>query len=835
MRELYADIALNLPVDSLFTYRVPDHLADKVLPGKRVLAGFGKKVITGIIMGIKHFTPMENVKDLRAVIDDESMIPEELMTFCNWISEYYVAPIGEVMFSAIPRNINIKSESYYSLEEDYCEKLDKARFDDELNMEIITVIENNPYPGFTKRQLERKFNTKDLSKQLRQLTDEKIVRADSYYSRPTQPKYATFVLKNFDEEKIDSIIEENKIKSSRMIEALKVFSKVNEFDLSGIKHDNRISKSSVDGLIRKGLLVTKKVRTLRDSDYSFPEAAKKIVLNEFQSSAFDRIFSASEKNEFKTLLIHGVTGSGKTEVYITVIRKILETGKTAIVLVPEISLTPQLVHRFKIVFDDQVGVIHSKLSDGEKLDTYDRIVSGKFRIVIGARSAIFAPLKNIGIIIVDEEHDTSYKQENSPRYNARDAAIYRAFLNDAVAVLGSATPSVESYYNSTTGKYELLSLPSRVNDSDLPEIKIVDLSEKQVISDDEEKKDFFDTIDRVRVKFLSKELIFEIGQRLEKKQGIIILQNRRGYHSYLECLNCGNVEMCRRCSIALTYHKFFENMKCHYCGYSRRYTKVCTVCNSDKLIPKGAGTERVEEELKRIFPSAAIARMDSDTMTSGKIYRRVLNDFYEGKIDILAGTQMISKGLDFPNVTLVGVINADIGLLNPDFRATERTFQILTQVSGRSGRSVNKGEVIIQTNHSDFNVFADIRNHDYKNFYEKEILVRRQLNYPPFSRLIVIEARSEDKTLAEGKIKELFNVVSQLDALKLMQILPPHPPLFAKLKDKFRFHLLIKFSRASDASGNYMKRILKEVNEYVKREITKKVNVSVDVDAVNLM
>ncbi len=436
---------------------------------------------------------------------------------------------------------------------------------------------------------------------------------------------------------------------------------------------------------------------------------------------------------------------------------------------------------------------------------------------------------------MDEEHDSSYKQDNSPRYNGRDAAIYRAKLNNATVVLGSATPSLESFYNAETGKYKMLVLTKRASAINPPEIKITDLLKKDKPDYKDEKPDFFETIDKVRIKFLSKELIYEIGERLERKESIIILQNRRGYHSYLECRSCGNVEMCVRCNISLTYHKSFELMKCHYCGFSRKYTKICSSCGSAVLIPAGAGTERVEEELVKIFPKAVIKRMDSDTLTSRKLFHQILKDFYDRKIDILAGTQIISKGLDFPDVTLVGVVNADIGLLNPDFRATEKTFQILTQVSGRSGRSDKKGEVLIQTNHSDFFVFEYVKNHDYRSFYENEIKSRQALNYPPFSRLVLIESKCADKNLAESKIKELFNLIKNVDTNKSLDMLPPSIPLFSKLKDRYRFHLLIKSGKEKDPSGKYINGILKEVRKYADKNITRKVMITIDVDVVNLL
>lgn len=835
MANQYVNIAINLPLDTLFTYRVPDYLKDSAETGKRVLVNFGKRALTGIIVDVSDHTSLKKVSEIKSILDETRIISDELIRFCRWVSEYYLAPIGEVLFAAIPRKFNIKSEVYYFIKEGYKNKLDNIKSEDEILVEIIGIFEKNLNSGYTKKQIEKKLKYNDLSKYLNKLYESGIISSENYYSKPTPEKTVKIVSKNFNSADISLLIKELKLKSQKQILFLTRLAESGKFDLNHICKELNISSSAVNSLLKKDLITITEVRKHRDSEEIYSEDPKEINLNSDQLAALKKLDESIRENTFKAYLLYGITGSGKTEVYINAIKTSLQLGKTAIVLVPEISLTPQLIHRFKKVFGKIVGVIHSKLSDGEKLDTYDRILNGTFKIIIGARSALFAPVKNIGIIIVDEEHDTSYKQENSPRYNGRDAAIYRAMLNNAVVILGSATPSIESYYNAVTGKYELLSLPSRVLDVNLPEIKIIDLLKREKSESDEDRRDFFDSIDKVRIRFLSKELIFEIGERLLKKESIMILQNRRGYHSYLECINCSNVEMCVRCNVALTYHKAFDLLKCHYCGYSRKFNKICTACNSPNVIPKGAGTERVEEELQKIFPLAVIKRLDSDTLTSKKIYHNILKDFYDRKIDVLTGTQVISKGLDFPNVTLVGVVNADIGLLNPDFRATEKTFQILTQVAGRSGRSENEGEVLIQTNHSDFYVFSDVKNHNYKNFYENELNIRKQLNYPPFSRITIIETKSEDKLLAESKIKELFNLAKQLDTSGKLDILPPNPPLFSKLKDKYRYHLLIKSNKEKDISGKYLNEILRKIKNYAAKNIPLKVNVIIDVDAVNLL
>lgn len=835
MKEIYLNIALNLPVYSTFTYKAGINTIDTVEKGKRVLVNFGKKNITGIILELLPETELKKVKEIISVLDEERLLTDELIDFCKWISDYYISPVGESMFASIPSKINITSDNFYYLTDNFREVLDKSSDKEEIYIDIINLLEQKSNMGLTKKQIEKRLKYPDLGKIISEMCSKGLINYEHCFSNPTSHKIIKIVSSGFSPDELTTLIIKKKIKSPKQISALKKLTEKAEFELNYFIKEAGITSSVVNSLLKKDLLTINEIRKHRESPDIFSEDEKEILLNEEQKICVEKIKDASSDESFNVFLLYGITGSGKTEVYIQAIKDILKRGKTAIVLVPEISLTPQLIYRFKAKFDDKVGVIHSRLSDGEKLDTYDRIRSGKYRIIIGARSAIFAPLKNIGIIVVDEEHDNSYKQENSPRYNGRDAAIYRAKLNNAVVVLGSATPSLESFYNAESGKYRSLVLSNRASAINPPEIKIVDLTSREKKELGDERPDFFDTIDKVRVKFLSKDLIYEIGERLDKKESVIILQNRRGYHSYLECLSCGNVEMCVRCNISLTYHKAFELMKCHYCGFTRKYTKICSACGSALLIPKGAGTERVEEELVKIFPKAVIKRMDSDTLTSRKLFHQILKDFYDRKIDILAGTQIISKGLDFPDVTLVGVVNADIGLLNPDFRATEKTFQILTQVSGRSGRSEKKGEVIIQTNHSDFFVFDYVRNHDYRSFYENEIKGRYSLNYPPFSRLVLVESKCIDKNLAESKIKEIFNLLKTLDNNKVLEILPPSVPLFSKLKDKYRFHLLIKANKEKDPSGKYVNAVMKEVRKYADRNITRKVMITIDVDVVNLM
>lgn len=838
----YANIALNIPIDSLFTYEIPEHFSSQVQKGVRVIVNFGNKILTGVVAELTDNTPLKKVRSIRDVLDDRPILSEEMINFCKWVSHYYISPIGEVIFLCIPKNINIKSDTFYQLTEDYIDKLNNSKLRDNFLFDIIDYIKTHG-SAVTKKQIEKKFKFEDLSKQVNLLLESGVIYNESLYSKPTKQKIVKLVYPNYTAENLSTAIKEHKVNSEKQKKFLNDLLKYKDKELSELMRETGIGSSSVNSLVIKELITIKEIRKMRTSAEIFEEAEKNIFLNDEQNSAVKEIKAAIDANKFSPFLLFGVTGSGKTEVYINAAKHALADNKSVIILVPEISLTPQLIHRFKSRFGDKVGVIHSRLSEGERLDTFDRIKNGYYKIIIGARSALFAPVKNLGLIVVDEEHDTSYKQENSPRYHGRDSALVRGKYNECVVILGSATPSLESFHNAESGKYKLLTLNLRAGNFKLPEVKIVDLNlreklkEKEYIESDMNfiKKDFFDLIDKVRVKFLSKDLLVDIDKRLDRKESIIILQNRRGFHTYIECMACNNVEMCPRCSIALTYHKAIDLLKCHYCGFSKKKPTLCTSCGSPKLVEMGAGTERVEEELIKLFPDARITRMDSDSLTSKNHYQKILKDFYDKKIDILVGTQIISKGLDFPDVTLVGVVNADIGLLNPDFRAGEKTFQILTQVAGRSGRAEKEGEVLIQTTHPEYFLFANVKEHNYLNFYRKEILMREAANYPPYSRVAIIEIKCEDRLLAESKIKEVFNFVKMKDETNKLDMLPPNPPLFSKLRDMYRYHLLIKSPKQKDASGSYLNSVLRTVKIYADKNLPAKIQLTVDVDAVNLL
>ena len=574
------------------------------------------------------------------------------------------------------------------------------------------------------------------------------------------PKYDTYICINYG-------MYNNDIKfnasQEKILELLKENKKVKKEVL------NKISVSSVNTLLKKNILLEEKEENYR---YNLINEEKiKFNLNEEQQKVYKEIFNSINTNE--TFLLYGVTGSGKTNVYMKVIEDVIKNNKTAILLVPEISLTPQIIKRFTSYFSN-IAVLHSGLSDGEKYDEWRKINEGKVNIVIGARSAIFAPLKNIGVIIIDEEHSQTYKQENNPRYNAIDIAKERCKYHNCPLILGSATPSLESFARAKKNVYKLLELKNRYNNNTMPKVEIIDMN-----------KEF-----KKASGYFSNTLIDQIKETLERKEQVILFLNRRGYSSFLTCSSCGYVEKCPNCDISLTYHKSSNMLRCHYCGYAKKKSLVCESCG-EALVDYGIGTEKVEEELKSLIKDAKIIRMDVDTTTTKNAHAKIINSFLEEKYNILIGTQMIAKGLDFPNVTLVGVLNADIGLNFPDFRSSETTFSLLNQVLGRSGRGNKEGKVLIQTFNPEHYAITYTKNHDYLGFYNEEMKIRKILKYPPYYYICLIKIISKDYNLASKSSYDVVNYLKQ--NIKNEIILGPSVCNVFKLNNNYRFQIIIKY------------------------------------------
>lgn len=580
----------------------------------------------------------------------------------------------------------------------------------------------------------------------------------------------------------------------KIVEYLRINGKVKKEEV------NKISVSGVNTLIKNGIIIESLIEEYRLVTKDINKEKETFKLTVEQQEAKNKILSQTQSSVF---LLHGVTGSGKTVVYMEIVEEMLNRGKDSIFLVPEISLTPQMVYHFKSRFGDEVAVLHSRLSEGEKYDEYRKIVEGKVHIVVGARSAVFAPFKNLGAIIIDEEHTTSYKQDNNPKYSAIEIAIERAKNNNAIVILGSATPSLETYARSIKGLYTLVELKHRVNTNNLPLVEIVDMSKE-----------------KHRGSIFSSRLITEVNKRLEKHEQIILLLNRRGYSSFITCSNCGYTAKCPHCDITLTYHKTSNTLRCHYCGYADKMNDICPSCGEKAIKTLGTGTEKVEEEIKKVF-NARVVRMDLDTTSKKGSHEKIITAFKNHEYDILLGTQMIAKGLDFSNVTLVGVINADTSLMIPNYRSNEYTFQLLMQTAGRSGRGEKNGSVIIQTFNPEHYAITLASKHDYIDFFKQEMEVRRKLSYPPYYYLIYIKVIGKDYNKISIESNKIASILTR--ELKNSKILGPTTCSVFKLNGLFRFGIIIKYKKEEK-----MEEVLQSLVNHYKGNQTVKVDIDVN-------
>jgi primosomal protein N' (replication factor Y) len=858
LKELFVDIAIPVAVDKLFTYRVPPELHSAAQCGVRVAISLGKRSVIGLITNIKETTEIKNLKPIKDIIDVKPILPEDLFQTTRWMSEYYFAPWGEVLKSAYVFS-TLKTPNIIISRAEISFKSDLFEYD--LPLELHAVFSTIPAKGvISLSQLKRKLRIKNLSLILRKLSERGLINVGEAELREmVKPKLETVIEIQQESFSIwQTWLKEFYSQSSRqrrnqiaVIQSLLHLDEKTEYiSVNELLKKTGVSTSTVTSLQKKNIVKLGKREILRIPQFEMYQSAlgaTDIILNSYQQNALNLFNKAVDHGKYSTFLLHGITGSGKTQVYIETIKHVINAGKSAIVLVPEISLTPQIVRRFKYNLGENVVVMHSRMSGGERFDAWRMAWGGKISVVIGPRSAIFAPLQNLGLIVVDEEHEASYKQfDQTPRYHARDVAIMRASFSGSVVILGSATPSLESYTNALNGKYKLIELPERVDNAQLPEIKIVDigkersekletyrLTRKQGFKKDPATAKLL----RPRYEFssVSDSLKEKIQDRLNKKEGIILLQNRRGFAPFIECPGCGYVEMCNNCNITLTYHETKKHLRCHYCGFVKQSPIFCPTCNSIDIQYRGFGTQRVEEELKKLFPKASIIRMDLDTTTTRGSHDKLLKQFGEGKADILLGTQMVAKGLDFSRVTLVGVISADTQMLLPDFRSSERTFQLLTQVAGRAGRSNLAGEVIIQTLQPKHPSLQFVAIHDFKGFYADEITYRNQLQYPPYSRIILIEFKGK----TESEVIEYANMFASIIKKNNGHFITMGPAAAAltKLQGEFRWHVVIKSLRSSDPAGKFVHQALTKTLKHVRDLLRKNraVKVIVDVDPVGMM
>jgi len=818
----FVDAVLPVPIPQLFTYRVPRELSDLVRVGSRIVVEFGKsRVVTAVIAKVHQSPPAKyKAKYILELLDLEPVVTSGQLWLFNWIAEYYMCNVGEVMNVALPSGLKISSQSKIQYNPDFAnpELLD----DDEKR--LVALLQDQDSLNY--EEVARLVSSKNINKTIKDLTAKHAIILFEEVKEKYKPKIVKKVrLKRVYEgsEEILNLIERLEKTSKQQEVILEYLNHVPLNDLltknahgvdKSLLKKGEISDSSLKTLLEKGILEEFEVVISRLEEGGDFEA-QDIQLTEHQDKAVNGIIDQFKSKD--VVLFHGITGSGKTEVYIDLVQKVMEGGSQILLLLPEIALTTQIVGRLRKVFGDKMGVYHSRFSDNERVEVWKGILEGRFQFVVGVRSAIFLPFVNLGLIIVDEEHESSYKQfDPAPRYHARDVSIMLGIKQNAKVLLGSATPSLESYYQAKQGKYGLVELLRRFGDAQLPDIQLIDLKA--------EKKN-----KTMKLEFSSR-LYQAISDNLSKKEQTIIFQNRRGYAPYMNCEECNWIGSCDQCAVSLTYHLNSGQLVCHYCGHKESAPKTCPDCGSTRLKTVGVGTEKIEDDLKEIFPEAIIRRMDLDTTRTKNAYQQIIGEFEEGQTDILVGTQMVSKGLDFDNVSLVGIFNADKMIHFPDFRAGEKAFQMITQVSGRAGRRNKHGEVLIQTGSPQNPILQFILNNDYVGFYDTEIQEREAFNYPPFSRIIEITIKDVDQVLAHQAAGRLAN---QLAArLGKDRVLGPEKSLVERIRNKFLFEVWLKLEK-DKLNIKATKQLLKEelVNLAAEKQF-KSVQFVVNVDAV---
>lgn len=821
---VFVDVILPLPLPKPYTYFVPETLQETVFPGSRLLVQFGKKRILTAVAWHIHNTPPEiySAKAIIDVLDEEPLITEKQIQLYEWISDYYLCSLGEVLNVALPSGLKLTSESRIELNPAFDRKATQEVFSEkELTLlETISRHENialkevsklsdipNPLPVI-KKLLEKEtiFLFEEIKEKFRPKKIRKLRLKAEFQSK----------------EKIKFLLDEKLKGKQKQTDILLKYLALAPLHDRELQEKGILKKyllemaggaSSLRMMIQHGIFeeFQEIIPRFRDEKESLQ---KEILLSPAQTLAKEQILNAFFEKEI--VLLHGVTGSGKTEVYIELIKNALSGGSQVLYLLPEIALTTQIVERLKKVFGNKLGVYHSKFSDNERVEIYKGLWTGKYQVIVGVRSSVLLPFDNLGLIIVDEEHESSYKQqEPAPRYHARDTAFILARIHHAKTLLGSATPSVETYYHTQTGKWERVELTERYGDAKLPDILLADIRRERKM--------------KTMHNEFSSLLLQEMRNTLEKKEQIILFQNRRGYAPFLSCEDCGFVFSCKHCDVSLTYHLSSGELRCHYCGDSRNIDSSCPACGSTKLKISGFGTEKIEEDLNFLLPQTTVTRMDLDTTRKKNSYTEILAAFQEGKTEILVGTQMVSKGLDFKNVTLVGIFDADRIIHFPDFRAKERAYQMLVQVSGRAGRTEKAGKVIIQTQNPDQDIFRLVRTNDFVKLYEKELPERNRFHYPPFTRLTKLTLKHKDPEKVQ---KMALKLKSTLESkLGRSRVLGPEVPLVNKIRNQYLLGIYIKFEREKINLTKAKDIILSSIRKTLKT-FDAHAEISIDVDPI---
>lgn len=814
MKTYFVDVILPLAIVGTYTYRVPGELNEGLAVGKRVVVQFGKTRVYSAVISKIHQTPPDRyqAKYLLDILDEYPVVTSEQLSLWDWIASYYLCQLGEVMQAALPSVLKLASETKIIAEEG-ADK-DRSQLDDRefLVMEALDLV-----PELRVNDIIKILGQKTILPVLKSLLEKDFIRISEEVVERYKPKKKTFVSLNpiFNEpeakkELLDSLERAYK-QSDAILSYLQMARTQEQISKAELLEQSGCGSSAFAALVKKEVFIVeeKVVSRLASSAETF---LADVILSDIQQSACDDIKAGFTKKGIS--LLHGVTASGKTEIYIKLIQEVLDRGETALYLLPEIALTTQIVERLRLHFGSAIGAYHSRLNENERAEIWNRVLHGEIKVVLGARSSVFLPFQNLGLVVVDEEHEVSYKQfDPSPRYQARDTAIYLGALHRSNVLLGSATPSLESYYNAKAGKYALVKLDQRYGNAKLPDIEIVNLKVAQASSNPNP--------------YFTSTLMVGIQQALEKKEQVILFQNRRGHTPMLLCATCGYSPKCIHCDVSLTYHKSSGQLHCHYCGFKESLIEICPACGSTHIESKGFGTQRIEEELSMLLPDVRIGRLDLDSTRTKNSFEKILDDFDEQRFDVLIGTQMVTKGLDFGKVSLIGIINADSLINYPDFRAFERSFSMLAQVGGRAGRRDVQGQVIIQAYATTHRILEQVVNHDYEEMFQTEIVERKKFSYPPFFRLIRIDVKHKDPHLAADCAQRFAR---ELRVHFGEQVLGPEPPLVGRIRNYYIQSILLKFSRASVSIAKVKDVLKQNVLSYHLDKLNKGSRLTIDVD-----
>jgi primosomal protein N' (replication factor Y) len=810
---MFVRVAVNIPSDKTFTYAVPEALERDISVGKRVLITLEKRRMTGYIIDVMSASICENVKDIEDILDSEPLFNENDLSFYEWVSLYYIYRLGKALSEILPGGIDLKSCRWITPATMTSDN--KSSIKSSYQTRIMDTLADFPN-GLPLSRLKNILDKKDLNRDIRNLQTMGLIHMENRIEKP------------------DVILKKEKVATLNPVDVLSLTLTKNQqrfmdflryhgpASFTTLRKAFRNVPALAKGLVEKGVIHIKEKEAYRHPRLA-PDIGKDdgdIIINEDQEMAIREIVKGLKSHLFSPYLLHGVTGSGKTEVYLNAIEETLRMKGGSIFLVPEIALTPQLLTRLNRRFPDQeIAVLHSAISKTARYDQWRRIQRGNISIVVGARSAVFAPVRNLKLIIVDEEHDASYKQDDRMRYNARDLAIMKAKFLSAAVIIGSATPAINTYFNTMKGKYTYLVLPGRVKERPLPDVEIVDMKRET----EGGSKTSFPVLSRILKK--------EIQNTLENKKQALLFLNRRGFHTFMFCPDCGYVFKCRNCTVSMTHHAAAGILKCHYCDFVITTPSRCLQCRKNRIMQYGVGTERLEDEIRKIFPEVRVGRMDSDTTSARGSYEKILKALDRHEIDILVGTQMITKGHDFHNVTLVGIISADTSLNLPDFRAAERTFQLLTQASGRSGRGAFPGKVIIQTFNPGHYAILRAKHHDYPGFYGEELALRKTLSYPPYSRIVNLHLSSARKDSGREGIEKLRTIIKDLIKTGIpgekVDIIGPAEAPVSMIRGRHRWQLLLK---GKDARA--LNRLSRDI---MSRAAGTGLDIKVDVDPINFM